>query len=389
VSALVVALSLTALLGAGALVIDLGCQRLVGHQLQAGVDAAALAGAAHLSGGPDDARYAATVLAGRNLVGASAITVETTDIDLGAWDADTRSFTDLAVGEEDEATAVRVTKVDTSFHATLGAVFGAGTLGVKRSSIATVAGGAVCGVLADSAAVINGNWSTDSYASRLGAYGPGNQGSNSGVCSNGDITAQGNARIYGALHDGVDPGDTTSVSGSVTVTGGVSQLPEEIPMPSASSAYARTHNNNSRIPKTSRGRTAVSGTSLSLNSTDILTLSAGTYYFTAFSINGGAELRTTGNVIIYMAGDMHVNGRGIANQTQAPANLTIYVDGARSVELNGSANFYGSVIAPRSESHINGNADVYGMVVSNRIELNGNGKMHVDLAMVEGRLGAI
>lgn len=339
--------------------------------------------------GPADARLAATTIAARNPLGSSTITLTADEVELGTWDPTGAAFTELSAADEPSANAIRVSQVRAGLPTFLSAVFGIDTLQVTRASIATVTGGAVCGVLADRLATINGNWSTDSYDSRLGAYGAGNQGSQSGVCSNGDITAQGNASIYGALHDGVDPGDTVSVSGSVTLSGGASDLPEELPMPSADSTYVRTHNNNANIPRTSRGRVALSGTSLSLNATDILTLSAGTYYFTAFSINGGAELRTTGVVNIYVAGDVHINGHGLVNRDVAPANLTLYIDGSHSVELNGSSDLYGSVIAPGCEAHINGNADVYGMLVADRVELNGNGQMHVDLAMVDRTLGSV
>lgn len=382
-SAITIGLSLTVLLGAGAVVVDLGYQRVVGHQLQAGVDAAAIAGAAHLADGADTARTTAQVVAALNQAGADPITLDDEDVEIGTWNETTGVFT----VNESSASAIRVTRSEGDVPTFLGRIFGADQLSVTRSAIATTTGDAVCGVLADVLADVRGTWSTDSYDSRLGTYGGSNVGQESGVCSNGDLNAQGTPNIYGSLHDGRDYGDTMTISGSPTITGATTELPEEIPMPTASSAAARTSNNNASIPRTSRGRSAVSGTSFSITSTDTLTLSAGTYYFTSFSINGQATLRTSGVVNIYVAGDVTINGGGIVNLNTAPANLNIYVDGVRQVRVNGNSAFYGTIVAPDSTVTVNGTADYFGMLIADTANLTGTGRFHTDLAMVERELG--
>ena len=382
-SAITVALSLTAILGAGAVVIDLGYQRVVGHQLQAGVDAAAIAAAAHLGDGASSARQAARVVAALNQAGADPITLTDSNIQLGTWNEDTSTFTVNA----SSFSAVRVLRSEADVPTFLGQMFGNDHLTVTRSAIATTVGDAVCGVLADTTADIRGTWSTDSYDSRLGRYGGTNVGQQSGVCSNGDLTATGTPNIYGGIHDGRDYGDTMTISGSPTITGSTSELPEEIPMPTVNSSYYRTRNNNANIPRTNRNRSALSGTSFSLSSTDYLTLPAGNYYFTSLSINGQASLRTNGVVNIYVAGDVTINGAGVVNLNSAPANLTIYVDGSRTVRVNGTSAFYGSIIAPRSAVTVNGTADYFGMLIANTANLSGTGRFHTDLAMVERTLG--
>ena len=383
-------LMLTTTIAAGSVAVDIGYQRMVGGQLQAGLDAAAIAATTRLADSPAEARAAATYLASLNSAGGSSITLTASEIEIGTWDATTKTFTPLAAAAESTGTAVRISHSVADIPTFLSTAFGVASLGVSRVAISGTAGSgtASCGVLAATVDVINGNWSADSYDSSKGTY-LATKSSYAGVCADGSITASGNAKIYGSLYYGRDAGDHASVSGSVTVTGSVAKLPKEVTLPTASSTYAKTHNNNATIGKTSSGKSPMDGTKFSMNAKETLTLNAGTYYFTDFSLNGQAQLKVNGAVKIYVAGDFHANGGGILNQASAPKNLTVYVDGAHSVEVNGSADFYGSIISPNSEGHINGNADFYGIIVGNKIELNGNGKFHEDLAMVDAYVGSV
>ncbi len=102
-AAIIVGLSLVLLLGAAAVVIDLGYGRLTREQLQNAADAAALAATARLDGtdaGLDDARATALSLAAANMAGGAAVTLDENaandaagDVVLGVYDDSTGDFT--------------------------------------------------------------------------------------------------------------------------------------------------------------------------------------------------------------------------------------------------------------------------------------------------------
>lgn len=387
--AIVVAVALTGMAGAGAFVIDLGNQRVVGAQLQAALDAASLAGAARLSQGPAAVRAAATTVAGLNTAGGAAVALASGDVQIGTWDSGSATFTLLSGSAEAGGNAVRVRLTHPDIPTFLGDVFGVDALSVTRSSTAGAVGSqaVVCGILVSTLATLDGYWSIDSYTSAVAPYDRRNFGRAGSVCSNASITATGMAKVYGSLRYGRDTGDRATVSSSVTVTGEVRALDAEKVMPSANSAAASRSNNNSRIPRTSSGRSVWDGTKFSVTGSDTVTLSAGTYYCTNFTVDNSARVYVTGPVTIYVKGDFHANGGGIVNTGANPADLTVYVDGSWSVEVNGAADFYGSIIAPNSEAHLNGAADEYGVLVARRAELNGSGRMHADTTLVDHFVG--
>lgn len=102
-TALLVALSLTTVGAVLAIVVDLGVARFLREQLQAGTDAAALAGARRLDGSATmlaTARSTAVEVAGRNLALGDPLTLDANlandpagDVVLGVWDAATGRFT--------------------------------------------------------------------------------------------------------------------------------------------------------------------------------------------------------------------------------------------------------------------------------------------------------
>lgn len=389
--AIVVAISLAAVAMTGSLVVDVGYQRLSGLQLQSALDAAAIAGASRLSTSPAAARSAAIAVAAMNYAGGRQVQVNASEIQIGTYNTSTGIFTPLSGSAESSGTTLRIVKNMSTVRTFLSEIVGVHHLSVSRQATAgsVGSGASVCGVVANILADINGNWSIDSYDSSAGAYSTSTAGQQGSVCSNGDITASGNARVFGDLRYGRDAGDTVSMQGSFSLTGQATPLPAEINFPTVSSTYYATHNNNASIPKTSKNKSVWDGTKFDMNSTATVTIPAGTYYATGFSLNGQARANISGKVIFYVDGDFHANGGGIVNTSQNPANLTVYVSGAHSVELNGNSDFYGSVIAPLSESHINGNNDTYGFLLTKNVELNGNGRMHADLAMLQTFVGNI
>lgn len=371
--------------------VDIGHAYVMAAQLQAGLDASALAGAARLADGPVAVRAAAIEVAAQNAAGSGPILISDSDVLIGTWDATTGAFVAHASADEVDGDAVQVGAPPVGVRASLSWVIGVRNIPVACASVAgaTIKTGISCGIMADHLARLEGTFTADSYDSRIGAYDPADFNANAGVCSNDDITGAGNVLINGGLRDGPDPGDGATVHGSVVITGDTKALPDHVVMPDTSSTYAKSHNSNSTIGNTSSGKSPMDGSKFKMDGKDKLTLSAGTYSFTSFTLDGQAQLTVSGAVNIYVAGDFHANGGGIVNTSQNPADLTVLIDGTHSFQVNGNADLYGAILAPRCEGHINGNANFYGIVVGNDPELNGLGDFHVDEALVETIIGRL
>jgi hypothetical protein len=102
--AILVAIGAAALLGAGALAVDLGHYRLTQNRLQSAADAAALAAVAELD---DPATAIATAIdfAGRNVPPSYGTIITAGDVTIGVYDAETMTFTP---GAGPDVNAVRV-----------------------------------------------------------------------------------------------------------------------------------------------------------------------------------------------------------------------------------------------------------------------------------------
>ena len=133
------ALSLTTILGAGALVVDIGFARLVHCQLQGAVDAAAHGGVGYLDGtteGMDLARQGAVDLAALNLVNGEGLALDPSeDVELGFWDGE--AF--IESNDPDQVDAVRVTGNASNLKTWLARVaFGTESLATNAQAIAVL-----------------------------------------------------------------------------------------------------------------------------------------------------------------------------------------------------------------------------------------------------------
>jgi len=93
------------LLGLIAFAVDLGYIMLVRTQLQVAADSAAMAGAANMGGEFSDVLAAARRYAGYNVAGGKPVELTASNVELGLWDTDTRTFSPTA----QMGNAVRVT----------------------------------------------------------------------------------------------------------------------------------------------------------------------------------------------------------------------------------------------------------------------------------------
>ena len=110
-----IALGVVVLVGASALVVDIGYTRVLHAQLQLAADAAALAGARQLDGTTTGIVKADTVgraMAAQNEVGGEAIVLGGNDLTVGAWDGDTTMFSWNADLRAINAVKVKARKLD-------------------------------------------------------------------------------------------------------------------------------------------------------------------------------------------------------------------------------------------------------------------------------------
>ena len=196
------------------------------------------------------------------------------------------------------------------------------------------------------------------------------EGPAASVFANGDIVVSGTADLYGD----VTSASSITLNGTPTITGSVRDGAQSITIasPDAEVAAAASDNDNGSIPcivRRGKCNRHVSGSALSLTSTDTLTLPSGTYYFTSISINGKAQLQTSGNVVIYLDGPATING----GSTTDPVHDTITIISASDevIKINGGAEATMHIFAPAAEINFSGTSGFAGSVVGNEVTLSG------------------
>ena len=217
---------------------------------------------------------------------------------------------------------------------------------------------------------MSGNAQIDAYDSRLGTYSSQTPTNDGDVGSNWNqghaVSLSGNAKIKGDVV--VGPNSNLSIatvtSGNALITGTVS----------AASAVTS-------LPAVTVPGSATNIGSITLNGNDTQTLASGTYVVSSISITGNGRLNLSGSTTIYVTGNIGIAGNGISTASNLPTNLTLNVQGTRTVSLSGNGSFYGAIYAPSSAINISGNGKIYGAVVSNTIADSGNGNIHYDKAL--------
>ena len=135
------ALTLGAVVGFGALAVDIGLVRVARTQLQTSLDAAALSGAQELDGtgaGIAAAQASAFQYAAVNTVLRQPVQLSANDVEIGVWDAAADTFAPWSAGEDPgPVNAVRITHAVPPVYPSLAAVaFGAGKMAVEATSVA-------------------------------------------------------------------------------------------------------------------------------------------------------------------------------------------------------------------------------------------------------------
>jgi hypothetical protein len=234
--------------------------------------------------------------------------------------------------------------------------------------------------------LVSGSGIIDSYNSSAGTYasqvGPGGHaGLTAQVASNGNITLNGAAKIWGNAIPG--PGHT--VMGNVASVSG-STAPSSTMYPMPPYVYA---------PSIAAGP-AFSGSKA---------FSAGTYRYSTFTVRGNNTVTFSGNVALYVDGNFEINGagtatinpgakltiyqssgtfiasgNGIVNSDQKPKSLSVSTATSSAVTVTGTAAFFGSIYAPNAPFTSSGASGFYGSVKANSIT-NQAGSMHADQSL--------
>jgi cytoskeletal protein CcmA (bactofilin family) len=228
---------------------------------------------------------------------------------------------------------------------------------------------------------LTGNAWTDSYNSNNGAYNVGGNRFQRGHISS-DSTAgntidiQPNSVVNGDAYAGPGANVAAAILNQGTITGisGTESAAWNMPL--------------STIP----AGVANSG-ALSISGNRTVTLTEGTYWFSSIQVTGNGRLNVAGAVKIYVAGNIHIGGNGVATANAKPPNhqLDGTVDPSNSankttqVNIHGNGNFFGAVYAPHAAIQVVGNGNVYGALTGASVTINGNAGLHYDEAL--GNLG--
>lgn len=391
VTAVLVAVTFTALLGCAALTVDMGYVFVAHGDMQCAVDASALAGATGAPISDQLATSRAQSTGSANRVTVSALARDEIHVQVGYWNSHSNGGT-FSLPDGTEAARPNAARV---FGARPGiSLFFAGILGHHHVDIAKAAtaiyGGGICaGMWGLNGVSADGNIFTDSYDSSVGVYGPGNIDLNGDLCSDQAVTLDGGVDIGGDVMYGFDYDLTISGQG-YTIHGGTGPQNRSVSVPTIDMITAAANNDNATIPLTDlHNRDPFGGTTWDLTNVtgqDTLTLIAGTYYLTSAQLAGGAQIIVTGPTTFYIDGPADFSGGGLINPTQDPANLIIYSTGP-TLTIDGGAGFYGAVIAPNTTVRFYGGSQIYGTVMAGFLDLRGATQIHVDSDVVRDIFG--
>ncbi len=222
-------------------------------------------------------------------------------------------------------------------------------------------------------AILASGGAFDSYDSGLGAYGPGNTGSDADLYTNNTVTLGAAVPVYGDVYYG--PSGSASAP---NLTGSVIQMPREISLDPIDPGDAATNNNNASIPNTDLGINPLSGGNLTVPSGHVLTLPAGTYYLNKLALTGGT-IQLSGPTTFYVVSDVNSSGGTIINPSGKPIDCKILVMGP-SVNFKGTSPVQAAIYAPDARITITGSVELFGMAVGDEIVMSGQA-IHADVSL--------
>lgn len=377
--AVLVCILTTVLIGFLSLTIDVGYMYATHMEMQATVDSSALAG---VTAAAEDASVAVSraLSAGtNNAVAGRFVRSSELQVQIGYWNAATPGFTLPVGGELAAPNATRVVGGRNEIPLFFAGIFGVANTDVLRGATALYGGGRCAGMWGLDGIDGNGSLTTDSYDSSAGAYGAGNVYLNGDICSDNDIDLDGNVSIGGDAMFG-DGFALTTAGNAYDIYGVVTEQRESVAVPPFDMADAAVNNDNATIGLTTvHNRDPFNATfwDFEVTGNDSMTIPPGTYYMTSAALTGQATLIITGPTVFFISGPAAFTGGGLVNVSQNPSDLIIYSTGP-TLEIDGSAGFYGSIIAPTTTVTFTGNSQIYGTVMAGFLQLAGDTQIHID-----------
>lgn len=225
-------------------------------------------------------------------------------------------------------------------------------------------------VFAENNITMTGNATVDSYNSNDGPYGNGNQDSDGDIATNSTgnstVSLSGNVSVDGDAIVGPsgDPSSVISLGPNSTITGTQTPAAEETSYDVISTDIE------------SEGPLSVTG-----NTTQYLL--PGTHRFDSIQISGNGTLLPTGQVTIYVDGEINISGNGIATASDLPTNCIIYATTSSDIKIAGNGNLFAGIYAPLASVKNVGNGTIYGAIVAREYKQTGNGSIHYDEALKE------
>lgn len=377
-----VVVTLVVILGCAALAVDIGHICVANEEMQDAMDASALAGASGLYETDGTARSRAIHYAANNKVAGHPVSASESDVIIGFWEGSTQTFFPFAGGEPTAPNAVHTIGTRPDLPLFFARFMGYSKTRVMKDAVATSGSGTCAGIWGLELIDGDGNLITDSYDSTLGAYGNDNIRAHGDICSNKNIVLEGGVEIHGDAMNGEDHSLTTFGS-SFSVWGVMGAHQGHMDAPPFDITVIEANNDNATIGLTAKGNDPFGGSpwNFVVTGNDSLTLPEGTFYFTSALVDGQATVTVTGPTTIYLSGPAAFTAGGLINVTQDPKNLIIYSTGP-TITIDGSAGFYGGIVAPQTEVTLTGTSDIYGTIMAGVLNMFGTTNIHVDEQLV-------
>ena len=255
------------------------------------------------------------------------------------------------------------------------------------------------GVLIGKEAILDvGNGYTDSYDSRIGAYGGTNVGSKGHVSTNSDSMGAVDIRGSVEINGNAGTGPQGTVLGEEHVTGTIShdmamEFPEvEVPPDLAALGYwegyglltitgASSHTLEPGDYKFKRIK-MTAGTVLTINGPARIYITG--YLNTTFYQTGTTDLICNGKVTFYADDDIKLAGSGSTNINGIPSEcLILGTQGCENIDITGSRTMWAAVYAPNAKIDVGGSNNAYGSFVGRKINMHGSTGYHYDEALEE------
>ena len=283
----------------------------------------------------------------------------------------------------------------------------------SAASFAVFATAVQCGAVVVGGGAIGDSYDSDNMTISNGE--PVTEPTGSRFGTNGNLSAQGNATVYGTLstpRTGVGSCKSgaivaLSATGQAGVTEGLIQLPQAIqfPPPDPPSPMPPTNGVNMSGACNDLGLTApnctgspgdlrldpLGGTialgNVTLNSGKIVRLRSGTYNLNSIVVGGGGRLIIEQGPVVFKMGGagattiVNFQGGVIENPSFKPTDFQILYGGTGSVTVAGGASAAMMVYTPSANVSVVGGADFYGALIGATVDNSGGTAIHYDRAM--------